>query len=85
MRLNRLGLISALVTLGLDQLVKYGLRECFHIAEKGAVYVTPFFDLVMALQKEFNIALVSVTHDEGLAENYPHVYRLIDGKLVKDK
>lgn len=39
------------------------------------------FDLILELQAELGIALVSVTHDEALAAAYPRIYHLIDGRL----
>jgi signal peptidase II len=44
----RAGLIAALVTLVLDQAVKLWLLHGFDLAHRGAVAVTPFFDLVLA-------------------------------------
>jgi signal peptidase II len=41
--------IAALVVLALDQASKLWLLEIFDIAHKGAVSVTPFFDLVLAM------------------------------------
>jgi len=42
------GLISAVLTLVLDQATKLWLLDVFDIARRGAVKVTPFFDLVLA-------------------------------------
>jgi signal peptidase II len=44
----RLGVITAVITLILDQASKFWLLRVFDIAERGAVKVTPFFDLVLA-------------------------------------
>jgi signal peptidase II len=44
----RLGTITAAITLILDQASKLWLLRVFHLAERGAVAVTPFFDLVLA-------------------------------------
>jgi signal peptidase II len=44
----RLGLIAAAVALALDQASKLWLLYVFDIARRGAVGVTPFFDLVLA-------------------------------------
>lgn len=41
------------------------------------------FDLVQGLQAQFGMALVSVTHDESLAKQYPTVYRLTEGHLER--
>src|SRR5258707_7410470 len=44
----RRGVIAALVTLVLDQATKLWLLYVFDIGHRGAVAVTPFFDLVLA-------------------------------------
>jgi signal peptidase II len=44
----RPGLITALVTLVLDQASKLWLLHVFDIGHRGTVSVTPFFDLVLA-------------------------------------
>jgi signal peptidase II len=44
----RSGVIAALVTLALDQASKLWLLFVFDIGHRGAVQVTPFFDLVLA-------------------------------------
>jgi signal peptidase II len=44
----RLGVIAGIVTLVLDQASKYWLLYVFDIGHRGAVRVTPFFDLVLA-------------------------------------
>ena len=44
----RAGIISAIVTLVLDQASKLWLLYVFDLARRGAVRVTPFFDLVLA-------------------------------------
>jgi len=44
----RLGIIAGIVTLVLDQASKYWLLYVFGIGNRGAVRVTPFFDLVLA-------------------------------------
>ncbi|MCK1709559.1 MULTISPECIES: signal peptidase II [unclassified Bradyrhizobium] len=44
----RAGIISALVTVVLDQASKLWLLNVFDLARRGAVKVTPFFDLVLA-------------------------------------
>jgi signal peptidase II len=44
----RAGLIAAIATLVLDQASKLWLLRVFDIAHRGAVKVTPFFDLVLA-------------------------------------
>jgi signal peptidase II len=45
----RSGIIAALAVIGLDQASKLWLLRVFDIAHNGAVKVTPFFDLVLAL------------------------------------
>ena len=44
----RAGIIAGIVTLVLDQASKLWLLYVFDIARRGAVKVTPFFDLVLA-------------------------------------
>jgi len=44
----RYGVITALLTLVLDQASKFWLVRVFDIAHRGAVKLTPFFDLVLA-------------------------------------
>ena len=44
----RAGIIAAIATLVLDQASKLWLLYVFDIAHRGAVRVTPFFDLVLA-------------------------------------
>jgi signal peptidase II len=44
----RTGVIAAIAALALDQASKLGLLFVFDIARRGAVRVTPFFDLVLA-------------------------------------
>src|SRR3954464_13044649 len=44
----RAGIIAGIVTLVLDQASKLWLLFVFDIARRGAVRVTPFFDLVLA-------------------------------------
>ena len=48
-RLVRAGIIAAVVALVLDQASKLWLLYVFDIGRLGAVRVTPFFDLVLAL------------------------------------
>lgn len=42
------------------------------------------FDLIRSLQEEHGIALVSVTHDEVLAQSFPRVLRLDQGELFTE-
>ena len=44
----RPGIIAAIVVLALDQASKLWLLNVFDIAHRGAVKLTPFFDLVLA-------------------------------------
>src|SRR6202040_3793904 len=44
----RPGIITAIVVLALDQASKLWLLNVFDIAHRGAVKLTPFFDLVLA-------------------------------------
>jgi signal peptidase II len=44
----RLGVVAALVTVVLDQVVKAWLIHGFELGRRGTVAVTPFFDLVLA-------------------------------------
>src|SRR3954466_2174086 len=44
----RAGVIAAIATLVIDQASKLWLLNVFDIAQRGAVKVTPFFDLVLA-------------------------------------
>lgn len=43
------------------------------------------FEVLQAVHAEFNMALISVTHDEQMASSYSKVFRLNDGKLIKEK
>jgi signal peptidase II len=45
---RRLGLVAATAVLALDQATKLWLLYVFDIGHRGAVRVTPFFDLVLA-------------------------------------
>jgi signal peptidase II len=42
------GIVAAVATLAIDQASKFWLLHVFDIAHRGAVRVTPFFDLVLA-------------------------------------
>jgi signal peptidase II len=44
----RAGVLAAIIVLALDQASKYWLLFVFDIGHRGAVRVTPFFDLVLA-------------------------------------
>jgi lipoprotein-releasing system ATP-binding protein len=43
------------------------------------------FQLLEEIHEEFDVALVSVTHDEVLAQTYQKIYRLDRGKLRREK
>jgi signal peptidase II len=45
----RPGIIAAVATLLIDQASKLWLLYVFHLGDRGTVRVTPFFDLVLAL------------------------------------
>ncbi len=62
----RSGLIAAVVTLVLDQASKLWLLFVFDIGHRGAVKVTPFFDLVLAWNP--GISLVWLQNDSPLAQ-----------------
>jgi signal peptidase II len=72
----RSGIIAAILTLILDQASKYWLLNVFDIARRGAVHVTPFFDLVLAwnigisfgwLQNDSQIAQLSLMAIKAVA------------------
>jgi signal peptidase II len=68
-RLNshlRPGVIAALVVLALDQASKLWLLFVFDIAHKGAVRLTPFFDLVLAMNP--GISFGWFQNDSALAQ-----------------
>lgn len=39
-------------------------------------------ELIQRLYEHYQMAMVSVTHDENLAAQYPQIYRLVQGKLL---
>jgi lipoprotein-releasing system ATP-binding protein len=39
-------------------------------------------ELIQSLYEHYQMAMVSVTHDENLAAQYPKVYRLVQGRLL---
>ena len=72
----RAGILSALVTLFLDQASKLWLLNVFDLAHRGAVRVTPFFDLVLAwnigisfgwLQNDSQAAQLALMAVKGIA------------------
>lgn len=42
-------------------------------------------NLVLSLQEEFGMAMVSVTHDSGLANTFPRVLHLVAGRLTSEE
>ena len=56
-RFTGLGLAAALATLLLDQAVKLWLLFTYELAEKGAVAVTPFLDLILVWNKGISYGL----------------------------
>jgi signal peptidase II len=72
----RPGIIAAVVTLALDQASKLWLLFVFDITRRGAVRVTPFFDLVLAwnvgisfgwFQNDSQIALIALMFVKAVA------------------
>ena len=70
----RAGIIAAVAALVLDQASKLWLLFVFDIARRGAVQVTPFFDLVLAwnvgisfgwFQNDSLLAQILLTVDQG--------------------
>jgi signal peptidase II len=62
----RPGVIAAIVVLALDQASKLWLLFIFNIAHRGAVSVTPFFDLVLAMNP--GISFGWFQNDSALAQ-----------------
>jgi signal peptidase II len=56
----RAGAIAAIATLVIDQASKLWLLHAFDIAHRGAVRVTPFFDLVLAWNPLMAVKAVAV-------------------------
>lgn len=72
----RAGILTALVTLAADQASKLWLLNVFELARRGAVRVTPFFDLVLAwnigisfgwLQNDSQAAQLALMAVKGIA------------------
>lgn len=61
----RAGIIAAVVTVVLDQASKLWLLNVFEIARKGAVKVTPFFDLVLAWNTGISYGLLQTDSAAG--------------------
>jgi len=62
----RAGILSAVVTLVADQASKLWLLNVFDLARRGAVRVTPFFDLVLA--KNVGISFGWLQNDDQAAQ-----------------
>lgn len=62
----RAGILAALVTLVADQASKLWLLNVFDLAHRGAVRVTPFFDLVLAWN--IGISFGWLQHDSQAAQ-----------------
>ncbi len=56
---SRVGLSTALATLIIDQAHKWYMINVFHIQDKGRVAVTPFLDLVWALNTGISYGLAA--------------------------
>jgi signal peptidase II len=54
----RPGIIAAIVVLALDQASKLWLLNVFDIAHRGAVKLTPFFDLVLAWNVQISLMVI---------------------------
>lgn len=72
----RAGILTVLVTLAADQASKLWLLNVFELARRGAVRVTPFFDLVLAwnigisfgwLQNDSQAAQLALMAVKGIA------------------
>ena len=59
------GLIAAVVTVALDQASKLWLLSGFDIASRGAVHLTPFFDLVLTWNKGISYGWFQTTSASG--------------------
>lgn len=53
----RIGLIVAAVTIALDQATKYFVLYGLDLATRGRIYVAPFFDLVLAMNRGISYGL----------------------------
>ncbi len=63
--LLKVGLIAAVVSLALDQAAKLWLLSVFDIASRGAVHLTPFFDLVLTWNKGISYGWFQTTSASG--------------------
>jgi signal peptidase II len=61
----KVGLIAAVVSLALDQVTKLWLLSVFDIANRGAVHLTPFFDLVLTWNKGISYGWFQTTSATG--------------------
>ena len=64
-RFTGLGLVAALVALLLDQAVKLWLLFVYDLSEKGAVALTPFFDLVLVWNPGISYGLFQTETEFG--------------------
>jgi signal peptidase II len=61
----KVGLVAAVVSLALDQAAKLWLLSVFDIASRGAVHLTPFFDLVLTWNKGISYGWFQTTSASG--------------------
>jgi signal peptidase II len=59
------GLIAAVISLAIDQAVKFWLLSVFDIASRGAVHLAPFFDLVLTWNKGISYGWFQTTSAGG--------------------
>jgi signal peptidase II len=59
------GLVAALAALAIDQAVKRWLLFSYDLAERGAVALTPFFDLVLVWNKGISYGLFQQESETG--------------------
>src|SRR5204863_8912082 len=71
----RAGILAALVTLVADQASKLWLLNVFDLARRGAVSVTPFFDLVLAWN--IGISFGWLQNDGKLAQITPMAVKAV--------
>ena len=61
----RLGVITTLLVLALDQASKFWLLQVFDIGRRGTVRITPFFDLVLAWNTGISYGLLQTESAAG--------------------
>jgi signal peptidase II len=64
-RARAIGLLTALVAIGVDQAHKAWMLGPFAIAEKGRIALTPFLDLVMVWNRGISYGLLAQDGDFG--------------------